>query len=100
MPDIGEMKYGTSKSGVDAYIDAIQAEVLDEAARELLEGLDSIDTACDKHWEGQAKERFKENLRTDAEHVRTQYGNLLLILRDEIHSANAAMVNKDKSMFD
>lgn len=100
MPDIGEMKFGTSESGLNAYIDAIRTEVLNVAGQQLISGLDDIDAVCDQHWEGAAKDKFKQNLRDDATHVQLQYTRLLSILKEEIKSLRAAMVQKDKTMFD
>lgn len=100
MPDIGEMKYGTSESGVSEYISAIRAEVLNTAASQLVEGVDEIAEVCNQHWEGIAKEKFVQNLRDDAQHVSLQYGRLCAILEEELESLRGAMVQKDKSMFD
>lgn len=100
MPDIGEMKYGTSESGVESYIDEIRAEVLNTAANELVNGVDDIVEVCNQHWEGVAKEKFIQNLRDDAQHVSLQYSRLCSILEEELKSLRGAMVQKDKSMFD
>ncbi len=100
MPDIGEMKYGTSESGVQNYIEEIRAEVLNTAATQLVEGVDEIAEVCNQHWEGVAKEKFVQNLRNDASHVASQYGRLCAILEEELRSLRGAMVQKDKSMFD
>lgn len=97
MPSIGDLNYGYDKAGVDQYIDNIKGIVLTEACEQIRD-ISSIESVCDQEWEGQAKENFKTNLKTDAEHLCKQFEFLYNVLTSEINSVQAAMSNKDEEL--
>ena len=94
---IGSMSYGYDEAGVETYLAAIKADLL-TTAQEHVKDTSTIKTACNEHWAGKAKDKFIENLDTDAEHVAEQFNGLYLVLEGEINQALAAMKSKDDNM--
>ncbi len=98
--DIGNMQYGTDPRGVSAYLEEIHSGALQKAKSVITDEISSIESVCDKHWEGEAKAKFIANLRKDGEHVNEQFDALYGILCETVNSASAAMVSKDRVLID
>ena len=69
MPAIKDLQYGFDVDGVEEYIKDIKSVVLTQAA-EALDDLSDIKQACEKHWEGRARDDFLENVEKDKKHVK------------------------------
>ena len=99
MPTITDFEFGYDVNGVDEYIENIKSIVLTEAAN-ALDDTTTIEKACNEHWEGQAKENFLKNLKTDKDHVKEQFNTLYNVLVTEIEQAQEAMGQKDYNLID
>lgn len=97
MPTISDFSYGFSSSGVDAYLEDIKSNAL-QNAKDAVTNLTDINSVLDTEWEGKAKDNFKTNLNKDAKHVADQFDALFTILTTEVHSVEAAMANKDNEL--
>lgn len=97
MPAINEMSEGFHTQGVAAYIDALKAIVLTQAA-EAVKDISEIQTACEANWEGVARDTFLQNVKFDAQHVADEYQNLFNVLTTEIENTSAAMQRFDHSL--
>lgn len=97
MPAISEMQYGFDSGGIQTYLAEIHDDYLklaEDAARET----SGVEGVCKNEWEGIARDNFITNLKSDAEHVASQFETLYNILVSEINSVGASMANKDESM--
>ena len=95
--DIGNLKFGTSTSGTEDYVELIRGIVLNEAA-ELIRDVSAIKSVCDDHWEGQAKENFKLNLQKHADHVADEFSHLFTTLENEVKGTNGVMIKNDENL--
>ena len=95
--DIGNLKYGTSTSGTEEYVDLIRGIVLKDAA-ELIRNVKAIQSICDDHWEGKAKDNFKLNLQKHADHVADEFSHLFTTLENEVKGTNGVMIKNDENL--
>lgn len=94
MPTIQDLEYGYNTDGVEAFIEAIKAQALNEAS-ETVKNISKIRETCENNWEGKARENFIHNLEQDSTYVANQFERLYSILVKEIGSLSNAMQNKD-----
>lgn len=99
MPAIKDLQYGFDVDGVEEYIKDIKSVVLTQAA-DALDDLGDIKQACEKHWEGQARDDFLKNVEDDKEHVKEQFEALYQVLVGEITQAQLVMAEKDRKLID
>lgn len=99
MPAISDLQYGFDVDGVEEYIKDIKSVVLTQAA-DALDDLGDIKQACEKHWEGQARDDFLKNVEDDKEHVKEQSEALYQVLVGEITQAQLVMAEKDRKLID
>lgn len=97
MATIAEFSYGGDSSGVEALMTDLQAKIV--AAVEAVRELSSVNTALDANWVGKSQEKFKENLKNDAENVAETAAKLFGGLSTEINSVMSAMEDNDMHMF-
>lgn len=97
MPKIGDMQYGFDTGGLEQYLHSIESEAL-QHAKDAVDDTNGIKSACEKNWEGKAKENYLANLEKDKQHVNEQLDALYNILKNEISSVMAAMRNKDEQL--
>lgn len=97
MPAIGDMEFGYDKAGVEAYLEDIKSGVL-QTAKDKINDITGITTACDNTWQGKSKTAFLANMKKDAAHVSEQFDALYAALVSEVNSVAAAMANKDESL--
>lgn len=94
MPTIGDLEYGYNTEGVEAFIEAIKAQALNEAS-EAVKNISKIREACENNWEGKSRENFIHNLEQDSQYVADQFERLYGILVKEINQISVVMQNKD-----
>ena len=99
MPVIKDLEYGFDIDGVEEYIKDIKSVVLTQAA-DALDDLGDIKQACEKHWEGQARDDFLKNVEDDKDHVKEQLEALYQVLVGEITQAKLVMAEKDRKLID
>lgn len=98
MPTIQEMKYGFDSQGIESYLQELKAIVLEQAA-ERIKDISIIEKTCNENWEGEAKERYVEQLKKSANHTAEQLENLYTILVSEITAIQNSMDSFDKNLF-
>jgi len=95
--DIGNLKYGTSTSGTEEYVEKIRGIVLQDAA-EYIRDVKTIQSICDDHWEGKAKDNFKLNLQKHANYVADEFSHLFTTLQNEVKGTNGVMIKNDENL--
>ncbi len=98
MPTIQEMSHGFDEQGVANYIEELRAVVLEQAAEQIRD-ISSIEKACNENWEGEAKDRFLEQLYNSSNHTADQFENLYQILVSEIAAIQQSMSDFDQNLF-
>ena len=98
MPAITDFQYGFDTAGVAQYLEDIKAQSLQQAKDTVLD-TSSLVQCCEANWEGRAREAYVENLNRDAQHCADQFDALYNALVSEVNQLNAAMANKDESLF-
>ena len=78
-------EYGYNTNEIANYLDQIHSDAFVKTI-EALDDLSEIVTAADKTWEGEAKQKWLDNLAKDKEHVVEQLTALYHNLQNEVSS--------------
>ncbi len=61
--------YGYDKNGLDEALNNIKVQVIEEASKEISDGIDNIINSVEEYWVGAGAEMFKNNLLTDKDYI-------------------------------
>ena len=97
MPAIGDLGYGTSKSGVEGLLEEIRSNLITKVS-ENASDTSKIKTACDENWSGTSKERFVANLDKDVALLQDSLNQMYAALVAEINATSAAIMDFDQNL--
>ena len=93
-----ELDLGVSKSGMDAYKDALQAKLLQGAADKIDELYQAISGVVDTGWVGTSKVRFMKQLETICTDIKTDLAAEYEDLSARLDEVVAFYVNEDTAI--
>lgn len=93
----GGNEYGYNIDEIEGYLEQIKSGALTDAI-EALEDTSSIESAAEASWDGQARDNWITNLKSDQKFVADQLQTLYYILEKEVHDVGDAMKTKDHGM--
>lgn len=101
MAEFDSMEYGFNSTNVADLLDKLSATsdsgIMGQAIA-AVQDYSAITTACMQHWAGKSKDKFLENIKTDADIVVEKLSQIYGILDSEIKALQAAMVKKDEDL--
>ena len=90
-------EYGYDANAIGDYLEQIHSDAFTKAIN-ALNDLSGITAAAEASWEGDAREKWLDNLESDKEHVVAQLDALYRNLQNEVISLGEAMHQKDQTM--
>lgn len=95
---ISGASFGMSSKGTEKYIEALKAEVLDKAGKEMETKVKDFTTKVDTYWHGDAKDNFNKQIKNDAEELRKKIEKLEKQLEDAFQATQKALEKFDNSL--
>lgn len=95
---ISGASFGMSSKGTEKYIEAIQAQVLEKAGKELETKVKDFTNKVDTYWHGDAKDHFNKQIKNDADELRKKIEKLEKELEDAFQATQKALERFDNSL--
>lgn len=90
-------EFGYNANAIDNYLEQIHSDAFLKA-KQALDDLSGITSAAEASWEGEARQKWLDNLAADKDHVVDQLNALYRNLQNEVISLGEAMHQKDQTM--
>ncbi|MBR6168794.1 hypothetical protein IKQ74_02515 [Candidatus Saccharibacteria bacterium] len=89
---------GYSRTGVNSLMENIKANVIDDATKQMEDGLKDLEDAIDAIWVGKSAEQFKENMRNDNRKLRAAMQQVYLSINGETKEVGRQMAHVDEQL--